>query len=272
MSALIRGVGQTVAMTYRKGLAGTPPGYTSWEAAGLTWLAEAQSSGTGARVVPVIDVTDEALILEHLDQTLPTEALAEDFGRRLAATHDAGASAFGCPPPSWERDHGWLGPAEGPLPLPTQPVGTWGAFYAEQRIRHTLRLGMARGMWQEKRRRTPYEKVAIRLENGEFDDADTPARIHGDLWSGNILWTTEGGTLIDPAAHGGHRETDLASLALFGTPHVETIFAAYDEAHPLTPGWRERQGLHHLHLVMLHAVLFGGGYVHQAASIARRYA
>lgn len=114
--------------------------------------------------------------------------------------------------------------------------------------------------------------MADRLAGGEFDDDDPPARLHGDLWAGNVLWTAKGATLIDPAAHGGHRETDLAMLALFGAPHLERIIAAYREAHPLADGWPTRVALHQLHPVMLHAVLFGGGYAAQALTIARRYA
>jgi fructosamine-3-kinase len=114
--------------------------------------------------------------------------------------------------------------------------------------------------------------VARRLEAGEFDDDRSPARLHGDLWSGNVLWTPEGAVLIDPAAHGGHAETDLAMLALFGAPHLERTVNAYDEEAPLTDGWRERIPLHQLHPVLLHAVLFGGGYVAQAAAVAGRYA
>ena len=44
------------------------------------------------------------------------------------------------------------------------------------------------------------------------------------------------GWLIDPAAHGGHRETDLAMLALFGAPFLDRILAAYDEVAPLAAG------------------------------------
>jgi hypothetical protein len=55
-----------------------------------------------------------------------------------------------------------------------------------------------------------------------------------------VLWGGGCGWLIDPAAHGGHRETDLVMLALFGAPWLDRIVAAYDEAFPLADGWRER--------------------------------
>jgi fructosamine-3-kinase len=77
-----------------------------------------------------------------------------------------------------------------------------------------------------------------------------------------VLWGADGhGWLIDPAAHGGHRETDLATLALFGgAPYLDRILAAYAEVYPLMPGWRERFPLHQLHLLLVHTALFGGVY------------
>ena len=103
------------------------------------------------------------------------------------------------------------------------------------------------------------------------------ARLHGDLWAGNVLWdgssqAQTGGALIDPMAHGGHAESDLAMLALFGYPYLDDVIAAYDELSPLADGWHERVGLHQLAPLLLHCVLFGGAYVAQTLGVARRYA
>ena len=98
---------------------------------------------------------------------------------------------------------------------------------------------------------------------------EPPARLHGDLWSGNVLWAPDGVWLIDPAAHGGHRETDLAMLALFGCPYLEAVLAAYDEAAPLADGWRARVPMHQLFPLLVHVVLFGRSYVGQAVAAAR---
>ncbi len=102
---------------------------------------------------------------------------------------------------------------------------------------------------------------------------ETPARIHGDLWSGNLLWAADGQVwLVDAAAaHGGHRKTDLALLALLGAPFLEEIVGAYSEVAPLAEGWRQRQGLHQLHPLLLHAVLVGGGCGSAVARTARSY-
>lgn len=251
---------------YVKASTVAPPGYCRWEAAGLRWLGEAPN---GAHVVPVIGVDDTSLRLKRLVHRSASQDAAEDFGRRLACTHAAGAPAFGTAPAGWQGD-GFLGPFSEPLPLMLRPSGSWGRFWAHQRIAPML---------AEARRRRVYspsdvavfEKLAQRLADGEFDDGEPASRLHGDLWSGNVMWTAHGATLIDPAAHGGHRETDLAMLALFGAPYLSSILAAYNEASPLTAGWRDRVSLHQVHPLMVHAVLFGGGYVRQSVAAAARY-
>ena len=78
--------------------------------------------------------------------------------------------------------------------------------------------------------------------------------------------------VIDPAAHGGHREVDLAMLHLFGLPHLPRVMQAYDEAHPLADGWEDRLALHQLFPLLVHACMFGGGYGARAATVAARYA
>ena len=99
--------------------------------------------------------------------------------------------------------------------------------------------------------------------------AEPPSRIHGDLWAGNVLWSGDRGWLIDPAAHGGHRETDLAMLALFGAPHLDRILAGYNDTTPLAAGWRSRVPLHQLHPLLVHACLFGASYAGEVRSAAR---
>jgi fructosamine-3-kinase len=102
--------------------------------------------------------------------------------------------------------------------------------------------------------------------------AEPPSRLHGDLWSGNVMADRRGRPwLIDPSAYGGHREVDLAMLRLFGAPS-ERVFAAYQERSPLAGGWRERVELYQLLPLLVHAALFGGSYGARAERVARRYA
>ena len=251
---------------HRKQSATAPPGYFRWEEAGLHWLAVE----AGAAVVEVLDLGADHLELSLLSAAPPTLAAAERLGRGLAVTHAAGATAHGCGPPGWHGD-GWLGPLSEPLPLVLGTWGAWGPFYAQARLTALLPLARQRGAL-DAGEVAVIERLADRVAAGTFDTGEPPARLHGDLWSGNVLWTAQEAVLIDPAAHGGHREADLAMLALFGAPHLVRVIAAYDEAAPLADGWHDRVLLHQVHPLLLHAVLFGGSYGARAVRAARRYA
>ncbi|TNM69071.1 fructosamine kinase [Streptomyces sp. NP160] len=250
-----------------KSRASAPEGFFAVEAAGLAWLAEAVPAG-GVPVPPVLEVTRERIVLPRLQQVPPTPGAAERFGRQLAATHAAGAPHHGSPPAGWDDD-GWIGTARLPhAPGATAAPGGWGAFFARLRLAPHLAAARDAGALDDDDARV-LERLCARLEEGAWDDGRPPSRLHGDLWSGNALWTAEGVVLVDPAAHGGHAETDLGMLALFGLPHLERVLASYDEAAPLADGWRERVRLHQVHPLLVHAQLFGGSYGAAAGRAAR---
>jgi fructosamine-3-kinase len=235
---------------------GAAPGEYAAEAAGLRWLGE-----PGALRVPaVLAATDEFLVLEWLD---PGPIDEEALGRGLALVHAAGAPAFGAPPPGAPDGTFRLGP----LALPPATADDWPGLYGEHRLAPLLRMAAGRGVVSSAGV-AAVEAVLARLPE-LCGPPEPPARIHGDLWSGNVLGPA---TLIDPAAHGGHREVDLAMLRLFGAPSPR-FFAAYEEAAPLAGGHEARVPLFQLLPLLVHAVLFGGGYgasVERAARAALR--
>ena len=137
-----------------------------------------------------------------------------------------------------------------------------------RRVLPYLKLARDRGQVTDTDAAT-VEAVVGRLT--ELVPEEPPARLHGDLWNGNVLWAADGAWLIDPAATGGHRESDLAMLALFGLPNLERMLEAYTDRTPLADGWQDRIGLHQLFPLLVHACLFGGGYGARAAAVAARY-
>jgi fructosamine-3-kinase len=200
----------------------------------------------------VLAVGDDWLALRWIERGRLQPDGEEELGRGLAALHRAGAPSFGGSRPL----------RLGPLELPNDPSGDWPSFYASRRL---LPLGARAGLAHV------VERVCARID-AIAGPPEPPSRLHGDLWSGNVLAGADGRPwLIDPAAYGGHREVDLAMLALFGTPSPRTL-AAYDEVWPRADGHEERVLLYQLFPLLVHAVLFGGGYAASAASAARRYA
>ncbi|MCW2812715.1 MAG: aminoglycoside phosphotransferase [Nocardioides sp.] len=235
-----------------------PPGFFEHEARGLRWLAEAGADG-GVHVPEVLAVAPDCLVIAWVEPGRASGDDAAALGRSLAATHASGAPSYGA-----EHD-GFIGR----LPLPNRPTDTWAEFHASRRLLPYLRMATDRGAI-EPGDATAVEAVARRL--GRLVPAEPPARLHGDLWNGNVLWGSDGrAAVVDPAAHGGHREVDLAMLALFGLPHLQRVLDAYDEATPLADGWADRVGLFQLFPLLVHACLFGGGYGARAGALARRY-
>lgn len=248
--------------------AGAAPGEYAAEAVGLRWLAE-----PGALRTPrVLDVDDGYLALQWIEPGQLDADGEDELGRGLAATHMACAPRFGRFAEARGGGHGeadedvaWLAS----LRLSNQPAADWPTFYAERRLRPLARLARDRDQL-EAAGLEAIERVCERMAQ-LTGPPEAPARLHGDLWQGNVLADGRGRPwLIDPSAYGGHREVDLAMLALFGSCSPR-VLAGYQAVAPLADGWQERVGLYQLLPLLVHALLFGGAYRAQAERTARRY-
>lgn len=228
-----------------------PGGMLAREADGLRALA-----GTSLVVPAVVAVGERVLVTELLEaQPLDQAAL----GRGLAELHRRTAPAFGFHVDTYC----------GATRQPNAPLASWAEFYGVRRLGPLLdTIETRRGLPASERR--VYERVIERLPSLVAYGAP-PALVHGDLWSGNAFGSARGPALVDPACAYADREAELGMMTLFGG-FDRRCFAAYEEAWPLPPGWRERSGLYQLYHVLNHHALFGGRYGAQALSLARRYA
>ncbi len=230
-----------------------PPRFFTTEASGLRWLRE---PGTVA-VPDVLAVSDgdagdagdpPRLVLEWIDEGRPTATTDVEFGRALAELHRTGAATFG------REDRRTTGSRA----LPNDPCATWLEFYATCRLEPLARLARD----ADALALDTLADLATVIDRLEVlgGPPEPPARLHGDLWAGNRLVDTSGRSwLIDPAAHGGHREFDLAMMRLFGG-YGDDCFAAYEDEYPLATGWERRVSLHQLAPLIVHAIKFRGGY------------
>lgn len=229
---------------------GSAPGAAAAEAAYLRWLREGSRT-----VVEVLDLDEEAntVTVERVASARPTVTAAEEAGRELAAIHAMGADAFGAPADGWEGPN-FIGRAE----QECTPTARWAEFYTAQRVmpfaEKAHRSGNLGAEGLDTVKRACEELVA--------EDEDAPlARIHGDLWAGNLLFSTTGPRFIDPAAHGGHPLTDIAMLELFGAPHLSTLIDGYlATGATLGSGWDTRIPIHQLHPLAVHAYTHGPSY------------
>jgi fructosamine-3-kinase len=221
------------------------------EARGLEWLAEARA----LRIPEVLAVSSPGgteppfLVLEYLDPARRAPGFDERLGRGLAALHRSGAPSFGL---SYDNFIGRLPQVNAPLP-------DWLTFYRERRLEPGLRRASEAGLVSPRMKRG-FEWLLSHLSELTGPE-EPPARLHGDLWGGNLHVDDRGEPcLIDPAVYGGHREVDLAMMRLFGGFSART-FSAYDEAYPLAQDHEERVALYQLYPLLVHVNLFGGSYV-----------
>ena len=266
------------------------------EERGLKWLAEPMEKG-GVHVAKVAASGPGFLDTELIPSTAITSEAARAFGAALAITHAGGADWFGQPPLDYSGP-GFMGRSR--MDLIYEDDGqSWGEFFADHRILPNLPPALANGSI-DSAGAAVLERLAERLRDGIFDVPEPElvksraARIHGDLWTGNVMWAPARalkhfpalagrgaaseqplpkvvGVLIDPAPAGGHAETDLAALGVFGQPFLEEIYQGYNQVSPLAAGWEERIGLHQLHILAVHANLFGGSYGPHTVQLARQY-
>ncbi len=200
---------------------------------------------------------DQALlVLPWLELTAAADGQAwQQLGRALARLHRAslgvgpGQGRFG-----WGDDN-----VIGSTPQPNGWWQGWGPFFCQQRLAHQLRLAADRGQ--------PYRGserlLALAMDRLQRHPCQA-VLVHGDLWSGNAaLLRGGGGALFDPAVHRGDREVDLAMARLFGG-FPEAFFGGYEAEWPLPADANGRRDLYNLYHLLNHALLFGGGYRHQA--------
>lgn len=268
--------------TFVKRAARCCPGQPEYEATGLKWL------GDGAQVPKVFSVSASELVTQRLYPISASPEAAVQLGEMLARMHALGAPNFGAPPRAFESpdpsanalsDAYYQGPGYmGLAPLPLIEPGSddvtpsWGEFYARWRILPYLDDTFAPAEAEV------IKELASALESGALNHPEPKlvrergfeaARIHGDLWTGNVMWTGDGPYLIDPAAQGGHAEEDFGALATFGAPYFEQIVEGYQGVSALAPGWRERIPLHQMHILMVHCYLFGKSYIPRTLNAAR---
>jgi fructosamine-3-kinase len=196
------------------------------------------------------------ILLEDLQPAARRPDYWPEFGRKLAALHQHTQPQFG-----FEHDN-YIGST--PQPNPWQQDGY--AFFAEQRLLFQARLAQQRGLLASVDLRA-VEMLADRLP--QLIPPQPASLLHGDLWSGNALTDARGGpAIIDPAAHYGWAEAELAMTALFGPFPVE-FYRAYEEIHPLEPGYVSRFPIYNLYHLLNHLNLFGRGYLAQVQTILR---
>jgi fructosamine-3-kinase len=229
------------------------------EARGLNALAIAMP----ALIIPQVVKNGDAgqyqyLVLQWVEKGRPKKDFWESFGRSLASMHLQAQDYFGL----YEDNY------IGSLPQRNMKHTQWHTFYADCRITPLVKTLFDNGSFSK-------SDLAVAesfcTQSQQWFPIEPPALLHGDLWGGNYMISSEGcAAVFDPAIYYGHREMDIGMTRLFGG-FDQKFYDAYEEIYPMVPGWRQRLPLSQLYPLLVHAVLFGGHYVGSAREIIRQF-
>jgi len=198
------------------------------------------------------------ILMEYLETGSKTPVAMQKLGLQLAQMHRNTSSDFG-----FEKDN-----YMGSLPQSNRNHQTWKSFFVEERLKPMVKLAFDAAFIDQKLV-SDFESLYQKL--GELFEEEKPSLIHGDLWGGNYLISSEDKPyFIDPAVSFGFREFDLAMTYLFGGFSAD-FYKAYQEEFPLQTDWQERIDLWNLYPLLLHLNLFGTGYLGQVKSALKRY-
>lgn len=202
--------------------------------------------------------TGACLVLEYIEPKNPSAQNMEKLACQLASLHQGVSRDFG-----WHMDN-----FIGSLPQANNHRSDWVSFYTDHRLLPQLQLARQKGLLSENAF-SDSGKMKVTLKN--FGLETKPSLLHGDLWSGNYLISSEGiPYLIDPAVYYGHHEVDIAMTRLFrGFP--KEFYTAYEEVFPRKEGWKERQELYQLYYLLVHLNLFGSSYYAPVRQILSKY-
>ena len=234
------------------------PGMFEAEAKGLNLLRDGSSFTIPEIIGCFSNGPHQFLIMEFIDSGTQTVSFWGNFGHKLAEMHLCSDEIFGL-------DHdNYIGS----LQQSNKNHSSWSDFYANERILPQMKMALSRGLITQDLMSSG-EVLCSKLD--QLFPKEAPSLLHGDLWSGNYMTSSQGDpVLIDPAVYFGHREMDFGMMHLFGGFPLE-LFEAYNEVFPMESQWKERLSLAQLYPLLVHLNLFGKSYAKSVQTIVLKY-
>ena len=231
-----------------------PPGFFEAEVDGLGRLAEVHALRVPNPIVwsdaPAAAVPFLAMEFIETRRSAHSARIGAKFGKGLAELHRrtrTPGGKFGL-----ERDN-----FIGLLDQRNTPTASWPEFYRDHRLRPQIDLAKHSG------RLPPQREAALMAVCERVGDvlpqAVAPCLVHGDLWSGNLLFVGDDSVLVDPAVYRADREVELAYMELFGG-FPPGALEAYRQEYPLEKGYERRRPLLQLYPLLVHLNHFGEEY------------
>ena len=198
------------------------------------------------------------ILMEFIDSSVRDVDYWDSFAKGLADMHRTTGNHFG-----YEIDN-----YIGRLPQSNRKLQNWLEFLIQERYLPQVERGVESTIISQSTR-LKFERLFSKLDR--LLVIESPAFLHGDLWSGNLMVGSVGEpTLVDPAVHYGHREIELAFTTLFGG-FDSRFYQVYKECYPLEPGYQDRFELYNLYPLLVHLNLFGSAYLADIVSTLDKY-
>ena len=238
-----------------------PDDFFEKEAAGLQLLREADSGITIPEVISFSNPTKECpgfLLMEFIDGTNGSTGDSHRFGQELARLHNNHSDSYGLSYSNYI----------GSLPQQNNFHDDWISFFINERIDPQMKLAADHQKIGSDTMQK-WENLAARLH--DLLPEWQPSLIHGDLWSGNYMFSRDGdAVLIDPAVYYGHPEMDLAFSKMFGG-FSSAFYEGYQSVNKLEGNFSERVDIYNLYPLLVHVNLFGGHYIRSLDRILKNY-
>jgi fructosamine-3-kinase len=218
------------------------------EVDGLKELSFALEFQDQLLVPKVYNVDEKTLHIEKINSTISSDKNSSLLGKMLAKMHKKVYKQYG-----YDQDN-----YIGLNPQKNRLSDNWGNFFVEYRLRYQLSL--IKDSSVKKRFTKTLDQNQEKLEKFLNNHTKHPSILHGDLWSGNVLYSCDKVYLIDPAVYYGDREVDLAMTQMFGG-FDKAFYDAYEEEYPLCVEYGRKKVIYNLYHYLNHYNLFGRGYL-----------
>ncbi len=142
-------------------------------------------------------------------------------------------------------------------------------FWWLSRIEPMMNIAIENGYFKNNEKNQLYKIIKNFLQEWRLEE-DQARPIHGDLWSGNIIFSSEHAYLIDPSFAYSHPVQDFAMLELFGSP---LSFSDYQQIalscnFKILPQMIE---FFQIYPLLVHVILFGSSYKPAIMNFINKY-
>lgn len=196
----------------------------------------------------VLKVSQSELNTEFIKQCTPQPNQFRILGTDLAKLHTIQQPHFGL-----EHDN-----YIGLNPQPNCISHNWGQFFYQYRLQ--FQVSLIADSYVKQRFQSLLHTHQAKLIEFLNSSCSSPSLVHGDLWSGNVLFGKQRVWLIDPAVYYADSEVDIAMTEMFGGFDA-AFYQAYQTVRPFTAQYPIKKRIYNAYHYLNHYNLFGDSYL-----------